>query len=158
MQQVMRISPQTNVEFVELDLADQCSIRRAAAEIRSKVDRLDVLINNAAIMALPMMQKTKDGIEAQFGTNHLGHFLLTNLVMDRIMMAGKGARIVNVTSTAFELSEIRWDDWNFQVGACFAVTTMNLAHSCIIVRTVKLMTLGKHMANQRLRMSSSLLA
>lgn len=58
-----------------------------------------------------------DGIELQFGSNHIGHFLLTNLLLDNILKAGKegGARIVNVSSTGYELGGVQLDDWNFNV-------------------------------------------
>src|SRR4051812_39712228 len=64
------------VELVELDLASLASVRTAAEDLRSRVDRIDVLVNNAGVMATPLGQ-TVDGFELQLGTNHLGHFLLT---------------------------------------------------------------------------------
>lgn len=66
-------------------------------------------------MALPQMEKTSEGIEAQFGTNHIGHFLLTALLMDCFRKSAPGARVVNVTSTAYFMSEVRFDDYNFNV-------------------------------------------
>merc|ERR1719150_1375873 len=80
----------------------------AAAEVRDEtkgevignsLDKIDILINNAGIMACPQM-KTKDGFEMQLGTNHIGHFLLTNLLMPQLKKAAPGARIVNVSSLA----------------------------------------------------------
>ena len=103
---------------MKLDLADQASIKAASTEIHEHTKKLDVLINNAAIMALPEMQKTKEGIEAQFGTNHVGHFLLTGLLMDLLRVGGQG-RVVSVTSTAYTLSEVRFDDWNFEDGKAY---------------------------------------
>lgn len=80
---------------------------------------IDVLLNNAAIMATPWATNP-DGIEMQFATNHLGHFLFTNLIMPRILRAAeKGEkgfpRIVNVSSRGHQASEVRWDDYNFGV-------------------------------------------
>jgi NAD(P)-dependent dehydrogenase (short-subunit alcohol dehydrogenase family) len=60
-------------------------------------------------------KQTCDGIEDKFAVNHLGPFLFTNLIMDRILRAGEGARIVNVSSRGHRRSGIRWDDWNFSV-------------------------------------------
>ena len=75
-------------------------MREAAAKINESVDKLDILINNAGIMACPFA-KTVDGIESQFGTNYIGHFLLTNLIMPKILAAGPGSRIVNVSSVGY---------------------------------------------------------
>lgn len=72
-------------------------------------------------MALPTMQKTSEGIEAQFGTNHIGHFLLTKLLMTPLMGSATGATVVNVSSTAYFLSDIRYDDYNFQVSKSYAL-------------------------------------
>jgi NAD(P)-dependent dehydrogenase (short-subunit alcohol dehydrogenase family) len=73
------------------------------------------LINCAGVMAVPTFQTTKDGIEMQFGLNHIGHFLFTNLIMGRIVAAGRGPRIINISSTGFEYGGVRFEDWNFQV-------------------------------------------
>lgn len=89
-----------NVFVKLLDLASLESVRQFAKEINAQEDRIDILINNAGIMACPKW-KTKDGFETQFGVNHLGHFLLTNLLLDKIKQTGK-ARIVNVSSLAHE--------------------------------------------------------
>ena len=115
---ISSLSPETQVCFVRTDLADQASIKSASAEIHEKTEKLDILINNAAVMAMPNMQKTKDNIEAQFGTNHVGHFLLTNLLMD-LLRAGDKGRVVNVTSTAYILSEVKFNDWNFEDGKAY---------------------------------------
>lgn len=100
--------------FVPLDLGSQASVRESAANINASVEKIDILINNAAIMACPF-SKTVDGIESQFGTNHIGHFLLTNLILGKILAAGEGARIVNLSSSAHQVSDVRLDDWNFEV-------------------------------------------
>ena len=65
-------------------------------------------------MACPY-SKTVDGIECQFGTNHVGHFLLTNLIMPKILVAGLGARIVNVSSLSHRVADVKLDDYNYEV-------------------------------------------
>ena len=105
--------PDVETQFIPLDLSSQHAIREAAATINESVQAIDILINNAAIMACPFA-KTADGIESQFGTNYIGHFLLTNLIMEKLM-AGKGARVVNVSSSAHRMSDVQLDDWNFEV-------------------------------------------
>ena len=69
------------------------SVRQAAGKVSAAISAVDYLINNAGIMVTPY-QKTPQGVELQFGTNHLGHFLLTNLLMDKILAAGPRSRIV----------------------------------------------------------------
>jgi NAD(P)-dependent dehydrogenase (short-subunit alcohol dehydrogenase family) len=66
-------------------------------------------------MAVKEYTKTVDGIEMQFAANHVGHFLLTNLLIGKIFAAGSGARIVNVSSGGHVTSGVRFDDWNFKV-------------------------------------------
>ncbi len=85
-----------DVELVELDLADLQSVRRAAGEILDLAPELNVLINNAGVMAPPLM-RTAQGFELQLGTNHLGHFLLTRL-LEPALVAGAPSRVVNVSS------------------------------------------------------------
>ena len=100
-------------------------MREAAAKINEIVDRLDLLINNAGIMASPFA-KTVDGIESQFGTNYVGHFLLTNLIMPKIVAAGPGSRVVHVSSSAHRMSDIRLKDWNFEVRSSYAAIVCRL--------------------------------
>ena len=95
-----------------MDLGSQHAVREAASEISESVQAIDILINNAAIMACPFA-KTADGIESQFGTNYIGHFLLTNLIMERLI--ARQGRIVNVSSSAHRMSDVELDDWNFNV-------------------------------------------
>ena len=92
----------------ELDLASLKSVRKFAREINETEDRLDVLINNAGIMRCPFW-KTEDGFEMQFGVNHLGHFLLTNLLLD-ILQRSQPSRIINVSSLAHTRGKIHFDD------------------------------------------------
>ncbi|HEY8721618.1 oxidoreductase [Pengzhenrongella sp.] len=92
-------------EVRELDLADLASVRRFAADWSGPVD---VLINNAGVMAVPE-SSTRDGFELQFGTNHLGHFALTNLLLPQLT-----DRVVNVSSSAHRMGEIVLDDLSWK--------------------------------------------
>ncbi|MFI1968035.1 short-chain dehydrogenase [Streptomyces cinnamoneus] len=87
--------PGADVRLAVLDLADLASVRAFAAELPE--ERLDLLVNNAGVMALPQ-RRTVDGFEMQFATNHLGHFALTGLLLPRLRAAGPGARVVTVSS------------------------------------------------------------
>ena len=93
-----RLGGDGRVQLVVFDLADLSSVRRGADEILEQAPRLDVLVNNAGLV-LTERTETVDGFEATFAINHLGPFLLTNLLLDR-MKASAPARIVNVASTA----------------------------------------------------------
>jgi NAD(P)-dependent dehydrogenase (short-subunit alcohol dehydrogenase family) len=99
------------VEPADMDLGDLHSIRRFAANVQEKHHRLDWLINNAGIMACPLA-RLGDGWEAQFATNHLGHFTLTLELMGTLRRSGR-ARVVALSSTGHKLSGIRWDDLHF---------------------------------------------
>ncbi|KAI0437908.1 hypothetical protein F4803DRAFT_536951 [Xylaria telfairii] len=111
---IREINASVQLNFVQLDLSDQASVRRAAKTISDTVEKIDIVINNAAIMACPW-SKTKDGIETQFATNYLGHFLLTNLLLDKTVKMN-GSRIVNTTSTGGAGGEVDFDDVNFKEG------------------------------------------
>ena len=109
--EVRKRSGNDNVEFVQLDLASLDSVRKFAAKILEEEPHINILINNAGVMAIPKRTLTQDGFEMQFATNHLGHFLLTNLLLDRIKEA-PSARIVNVSSTAHHRGNIDLDNLN----------------------------------------------
>ncbi|WP_325096643.1 SDR family NAD(P)-dependent oxidoreductase [Mycolicibacterium vinylchloridicum] len=96
-------------ETVALELGDLRSARAAAETIAGRHDRIDVLINNAGVMA-PPLSRTAQGYEMQLGTNHLGHFVLTTALADRFV---DGTRIVNLSSRGHQLSGIRWHDPNY---------------------------------------------
>lgn len=101
-----------------LDLASQAQIKQAAREVLEyPEDHIDVVVNSAGTMAGPY-RTTKDGLENQFGSNHIGHFLFTNLIMPKIL-AAKSPRIVNVSSDGHRFSGIRFNDTNFQNGAVY---------------------------------------
>ena len=85
--EVRKRSESDNVVFMQLDLASLTSVRQFAARVLEEEPRLDILINNAGVMACPYT-KTEDGFEMQFGVNHLAHFLLTNLLLDPQLLTG----------------------------------------------------------------------
>ncbi|MGB0384386.1 MAG: oxidoreductase [Ardenticatenaceae bacterium] len=95
-------------EVAQLNLASLASVRAFADKFKAKHDKLDILVNNAGVMAIPY-RKTEDGFEMQFGTNHLGHFALTGLLLDRLLASNK-SRVVNVSSMAHEQGTMNWDD------------------------------------------------
>ena len=100
--------PAADVRLDRLDLADLASVRKFAADFPAEHDGLDILLNNAGVMAIPR-RETADGFEMQFGTNHLGHFALTGLLLDSLL-ARPGARVVTVSSPAALMGRIRFDD------------------------------------------------
>jgi NAD(P)-dependent dehydrogenase (short-subunit alcohol dehydrogenase family) len=101
---VDRLGGGPRLSVVELDLASLASVRHAADEIRAAHPRLDLLINNAGLMS-PTPRQTADGFELQFGTNHLGHFALTGLLIDRLRDV-PGSRVVTVSSIAHRRARI----------------------------------------------------
>ena len=102
-------------EVVHLDLADLDSVASTAAKLNGSLDRLDVLMDNAGVMALPDRQETKQGFEMQFGTNHLGHFALTGRLLP-LLLAADAPRVVAVSSMGHRPGSIRWDDPNWRTG------------------------------------------
>ncbi len=108
---------QSGSELIELmlcDLASLASIRAFAAAFLVRHDVLDVLVNNAGVVTVKR-QTTADGFEAMMGVNHLGHFLLTQLLLDAIIRAPQG-RIVNVSSGAHKIGRIDWANPHLQRG------------------------------------------
>ena len=96
-------------EVMPLDLADLDDVRACAKQLTDKLDQLDVLMNNAGVMAIPH-QRTKQGFEMQFGTNHLGHFALTGLLLPLLRRA-HASRVVTVSSVVHRAGRIRFNDW-----------------------------------------------
>lgn len=111
------INPSITTKFISINLDSLASVRAAATTILNddSIPKLDVVINNAAIMACPY-GLTTDGFEIQLGTNHLSHFLLTNLLMPKILLAAPNARIINVASVGHFASDIHYEDPNFTGG------------------------------------------
>lgn len=100
--------PGAAAELVTLDLQSLASVRAAAAEVQSRAPALDLLVDNAGIMAVPRTL-TQDGFESQLGTNHLGHFALTGLLLPALL-AAPAPRVVVVSSTAHKPGRIDFDD------------------------------------------------
>jgi NAD(P)-dependent dehydrogenase (short-subunit alcohol dehydrogenase family) len=99
-----------SLELIELDLASLKSVRAAADRLVAQKKPFDVVICNAGVMATPQ-GKTQDGFETQFGTNHLGHFVLVNRIRS---LFGKGSRLVNLSSAGHRFADVNLDDPNFE--------------------------------------------
>ncbi|KAH9321692.1 hypothetical protein KI387_016331, partial [Taxus chinensis] len=115
---LLKENPAAKVDVMELDVGSLKSVYKFAASFKSLNQPLNILINNAGIMACPF-QLSEDGIELQFATNHLGHFLLTNLLLDKLKATAKETgiqgRIINVSSAAHKRAPpegIRFDKIN----------------------------------------------
>ncbi|MCP4363645.1 MAG: SDR family NAD(P)-dependent oxidoreductase [Chloroflexi bacterium] len=106
--------PNTQAEIMQLDLASQASVHQFANEFKAKNDQLDVLVNNAGIMMTPY-GTTEDGFEQQFGTNHLGHFALTGLLID-LLLKTPGSRVVNVSSNGHRFGNMNFANLMFEGG------------------------------------------
>ena len=108
-----------HVELLKMDLGSLDSVRAAAAEFLDKSNTLNILINNAGIMALPELRKTADGFEAQFGTNHLAHFLLFQLLKPALLASSTrrfNSRVVNVSSSGHRAGGVQFDNYGFEEG------------------------------------------
>lgn len=106
---ILAAAPSATVEVVPLDLADLASVRAFADAVVGRLGRVDVLCNNAGVMAPPRRTTTVDGFELQFGVNHLGHFALTGLLFDTIA-ASAPARVVTVSSGGHRGNTLDFDD------------------------------------------------
>ncbi|OFZ06590.1 MAG: short-chain dehydrogenase, partial [Bacteroidetes bacterium RIFOXYB12_FULL_41_6] len=111
-QAIKQQQPNAQIDNREMDLSSLESVKLFANGVLKNYDRLDVLINNAGIMACPF-DKTKDGYEIQMGTNHLGHFALTGLLMP-LLETTKNARIVATSSIGHRMGNIDFDDINWE--------------------------------------------
>jgi NAD(P)-dependent dehydrogenase (short-subunit alcohol dehydrogenase family) len=110
---IVAANPQADVTLQELDLGSLDSIRAAATALRRAYPRIDLLINNAGVMWTPK-QLTADGFEMQFGTNHLGHFALTGLLLDNLLPV-RGSRVVTVSSMGHRIrAAIHFDDLQWE--------------------------------------------
>ena len=108
--EIKQRSGNDRIELMVCDLASQNSIRQFASEFKQRHDRLDVLVNNAGVL-MRERSLNEDGIESTFAINHLGYFLLTNLLLDVLTRGGATARIVNVASTAHKYGKIDISGW-----------------------------------------------
>ncbi|WP_010500735.1 SDR family oxidoreductase [Paenibacillus elgii] len=108
LQEAQRQSGSDRLRLMQLDLGSLASVRAFAAAFDEQHDTLDALINNAGVVAIKR-QTTSDGFEAMMGVNHLGHFLLTNLLLEPLLRSSQG-RIVTVSSGAHKIGNIHFDD------------------------------------------------
>jgi NAD(P)-dependent dehydrogenase (short-subunit alcohol dehydrogenase family) len=108
LEEIARRTGRRDAELLVADLSSQAEVRRLATELRAKHDRLDVLVNNAAVIT-PKRMTTVDGIEVQLAVNHLAPFLLTHLLLD-VLKASGSARVVNVSSQVERLGVVDFDD------------------------------------------------
>ncbi len=111
-QQIRLAAAGARVETVPLDLASLASVERCSDGLHERLGHIDVLVNNAGVMA-PPLRRTEDGFELQFGTNHLGHFALTAQVID-LVLAAPAPRVVTVASSAHRIGRIHFDDLNWE--------------------------------------------
>ncbi len=109
---ILESVPEADLDVESFDLADLTTVRAGAERILARYEALHLLINNAGVMFTPE-GRTAQGFETQFGTNHLGHFVLTNLLL-RALRAGGPSRIVNLSSGGHALSDVIWDDPNYE--------------------------------------------
>ena len=114
--EITALVPSAKLETILCDLASLDAIKACADEANKRFERIDLLINNAAVMACPL-DHTLDGFEMQFGTNHLGHFALTKGLMPLVLKGANspgGGRIVNLSSRGHHISPVDLDDPNFE--------------------------------------------
>ncbi len=114
MKQIQISAPPAKLKFMPLDLGDLASVRSFAKTFAAEHSQLDLLCNNAGVMALPL-RRTTDGFEMQIGTNHLGHFALTGLLLPQLQ-AADGARVASMSSGLHKPGKIRFDDLNWNQG------------------------------------------
>lgn len=115
--EIVKSDPTSKIRVLELDLMNLSSIREFTSSFKSTYDQLDVLLNNAGIMMTPY-QLTKDGFESQFGTNHLGHFALTGLLLD-IIQQTPGSRVINISSLAHKGGTFDFEDLHYNNGSSY---------------------------------------
>jgi NAD(P)-dependent dehydrogenase (short-subunit alcohol dehydrogenase family) len=114
LEQVRAVATGNAPQLIELDLADLASVKQASEQVGEVASSLDVLMNNAGVMALPL-RRTAQGHEMQFGTNHLGHFALTARLLP-LLLAAPDARVVTTSSGAHRLGKMRWQDLDWHSG------------------------------------------
>lgn len=112
MTKLLEANPERKLDLILADLGDYSSIRAFIREFKAKYEKLDILVNNAGFISLDR-QETKEGLERQFGINHIGHFLLTTRLVNSMP---EGTRIVNVASGAHKTGRIHFEDINLTRG------------------------------------------
>jgi NAD(P)-dependent dehydrogenase (short-subunit alcohol dehydrogenase family) len=134
--QLTELVPDGDFSFEVMELGSLDSVRAFADRFLASRDRLDVLLANAGIMAVPY-GKTDDGFELQFGTNHLGHFVLVNRLLP-LLKASAPSRIVNLSSAGHFASGIIWDDPNFETNDYSKMDAYGQSKTANILFTVEL--------------------
>lgn len=128
--QIRQTAPDAQVQFELLDLADLASVRALAGRLDKDGQRLDILINNAGIMMPRQLRRTVDGFEDQFGTNHLGHFALTALLLP-MLLRSDAARVISVTSLAHRQGALDFDNLlaerQYQAGLAYCQSKLAVA-------------------------------
>ena len=109
MAKILKINPKAKVSFEKIDLANLASVKAFASKMNSKVQAIDLLINNAGVMTPPKRLETADGFELQFGTNYIGHFALTAQLLSLLRKA-EDARVVTLSSVAARAGKINFED------------------------------------------------
>lgn len=130
----------TEIDVMELDLSSLESVRKFCAQVNEQESRLDILVNNAGVFRCPF-SKTEDGFEMHLGVNHLGHFLLTNLLLN-LLKKSAPARIVVVSSFLYKKGIIKFDDMNHEhsysrLEAYSSSKLANVLFSCELSRLLK---------------------
>lgn len=131
---ILAESPFAKLTLVSLDLGDSASIKALSDQLHSNKVKIDILINNAGIMATPYAL-TKDGYESQIGVNHLGHFRLTALILDLIAENG---RIVNLSSGAHKAGTLNFSNFMFENGGYNAFVSYSRSKLCNLLFTFEL--------------------
>lgn len=141
-------APTVRTRTLELNLMSFASIRAAAAQVNEWTDvpAIDVMVNNAGIMAVPEYRLSEDGFEAQLATNYLGPFLFTNLIMPKIR-AAEQPRVIMVSSGLHRLGPFRLEDYNFHV-CPYGRDVGRVWGSVNTSRAVRRIISGSHMDNQ----------
>jgi NAD(P)-dependent dehydrogenase (short-subunit alcohol dehydrogenase family) len=133
---------QGDITILQMDLADPASIDAFAAELASRTSKIDILINNAAIMACPLARDAR-GYESQFATNHLGHFQMTARIWPLLKAAGAGTRIVVLSSIGHARTSVDLDDPHFEHREYQKWTAYGQAKSANALFALHLDTLGE---------------
>lgn len=115
---INELNSSINTSYIKLDLSDNKSVRTCAEQVQAVTSKIDVLINSAGIMALEEYSVSTDGYEMQLAACHIGHFLLTGLLLPQLQ-AAKAARVVTLTSMGYEASDFRFEDFNFSDGETY---------------------------------------
>jgi len=116
----LKVCDDLAIDVMQLDLTNLQSIKSFAQQFKAKYTKLDILLNNAGIM-IPPYQTTTDGFESQMGTNHMGHFALTGLLMD-VLSKTPGARVVNVSSIAHKMGKMDFNNLMYEGGKNYNAT------------------------------------